>query len=150
MWRVTIVDGLARTEVEEEFANETEQILEGRFRFPVPSDAAVSRLGLWVGDELVEGEIVEAKRALSIYESIVDRPVPRDPALLEWVSAGEMSLKVFPILPKKTRRVLLGYDQLLSAEGGRLRYSYPLSLGEGRENTIAELSISVHVLDTQG
>lgn len=146
---VTIVDGLARTEVVEEFENQTEQILEGRFRFPVPGDAAVSRLGLWVGDELVEGEVVEAKRARSIYESIVDRPVPRDPALLEWVTAGEMSLKVFPILPKKTRRVLLGYDQLLTSEGGHLRYSYPLSLGEGRENAIRELSIAVHVLDTE-
>lgn len=147
---VTIVDGLARTEVVEEFENQTEQVLEGRFRFPIPSDASVSRLGLWVGDDLVEGEVVEAKRARSIYESIVDRPVPRDPALLEWVTAGEMSLTVFPVLPKKSRRVLLAYDQLLTIEGGRFRYSYPLSLGEGRENTIADLRIAVHVRDTQG
>jgi len=147
---VTIVDGIARTEVVEEFENQSQQILEGGFRFPVPSDAAVSRLGLWVNDQLVEGEVVEAKRARAIYESIVDRPVPRDPALLEWVSAGEMSLKVFPILPRKSRRVLLAYDQLLPVEGGRFRYSYPLSLGEGRDNLISELSIAVHVLDTAG
>lgn len=147
---VTIVDGIARTEVVEEFGNTTEQVLEGRYRFPIPGDAAVSRLGLWVGDELVEGEVLEAKRARAIYESIVDRPVPRDPALLEWVSAGEMSLKVFPIMPKNQRRVLVAYDQVLPVEGGRLRYTYPLSLGEGRDNTIGDLSIAVHVLDTRG
>jgi hypothetical protein len=62
---VTIVDGLARTEVIEEFENQGEQILEGRFRFPVPSDAAVSRLGLWVGDELVEA-LAPSTRASSI------------------------------------------------------------------------------------
>jgi len=147
---VTIVDGIARTEVVEEFENETEQIVEGRFRFPVPGDAAVSRLGLWVGEQLVEGEVVEAERARRIYESIVDRPVPRDPALLEWVTAGEMSLKVFPILGKSRRRVLLAYDQVLTMQGGRFRYAYPLSLGEGRTNTIGDLSIAVHVRSTRG
>lgn len=147
---VTIVDGIARTEVVEEFGNQTEQVLEGRYRFPVPGDAAVSRLGLWVGDELVEGEVLEARRARAIYESIVDRPVPRDPALLEWISAGEMSLTVFPILAKSSRRVLVAYDQVVPIEGGRLRYTYPLSLGEGRDNVVGELSISVHILSTRG
>src|SRR5690606_28842764 len=85
----------------------------------------------------------------AIYKSIVDRPVPRDPALLEWMTGGEMSLKVFPILPKKSRRVVLAYNQALSTEGGQLRYVYPLSLGEGRETKIDDLSISLHVADSR-
>lgn len=148
--RVTIRDGFARTEVEEEFLNESPHVLEGRYRFPVPGDARLSRLALWVDERLMEGEVVERKRAREIYSSIVDRPVPRDPALLEWMTAGEMSLRVFPILPKKSRRVLLSYDQALSLEAGELRYVYPFSLGQGRENTIAELEIEVRLRDDTG
>lgn len=147
--RVVIRDGFARTEVEEEFENTTPHVLEGRYRFPVPGDASLSRLALWVGDELVEGELLERKRAADIYKSIVDRPVPRDPALLEWVTGGEMSLKVFPIVPQKSRKVILAYNQALSTENGTLRYVYPLSLGQGRETTIEELSISVHLRDSK-
>ncbi len=148
--KVTIRDGYARTEVEEEFQSTSPHVLEGRYRFPIPGDASVSRLALWVGDELVEGEVLERKRAADIYKRIVDRPVPRDPALLEWVSGGEMSLKVFPILPKKSRRVILAYNQALSMEGGTLRYVYPLSLGRGRETRIEDLSISVEATDSRG
>lgn len=147
--KVVIRDGFARTEVEEEFENTTPHVLEGRYRFPIPADASLSRLALWVGDELVEGEVLERKRAADIYKSIVDRPVPRDPALLEWVTGGEMSLKVFPILPKKSRKVVLAYNQALSTENGTLRYVYPLSLGQGRENKLEDLSISVHLSDTR-
>lgn len=147
--RVVIRDGYARTEVEEEFENSTPHILEGKYRFPVPGDASLSRLALWVGDELIEGEVLERKRAAAIYKSIVDRPVPRDPALLEWVTGGEMSLKVFPILPKKSRKVVLAYNQALPTEGGVLRYSYPLSLGQGRETKIEDLSITVHLSESR-
>jgi hypothetical protein len=147
--KVVIRDGFARTEVEEEFENTTPHVLEGRYRFPVPADASLSRLALWVGDELIEGEVLERQRAADIYKSIVDRPVPRDPALLEWVTGGEMSLKVFPIVPKKSRTVVLAYNQALSTENGTLRYVYPLSLGQGRENTLGDLSISVHMSDTR-
>lgn len=145
--RVVIRDGFARTEVEEEFENTTPHVLEGQYRFPVPGDASLSRLALWVGDELIEGEVLEKKRAAAIYKSIVDRPIPRDPALLEWVTGGEMSLKVFPIIPKKSRKVVLAYNQALSTENGVLRYVYPLSLGQGRETMVEDLSISVHLSD---
>ena len=144
---VTIRDGFARTVVEEEFENTTPHLLEGKYKFPVPSNASLSRLALWVGENLIEGELVEKERAAAIYSSIVDRPVPRDPALLEWTTSGEMSLKVFPILPQKTRRVVLAYNQSLSKAGGLLRYIYPLSLGEQRENTMGDFSIEVNISD---
>ena len=56
---VVLRDGVARTEVEEIFQNDTSQVLEGRYVFPLPADASISRLALWVNDKPVEGEIVE-------------------------------------------------------------------------------------------
>jgi len=42
---VVVRDGLARTEVEEVFQNDTQQVLEGRYAFPLPSEFPISRGG---------------------------------------------------------------------------------------------------------
>lgn len=145
---VVVRDGLARTEVEEEFRNGTDRVLEGRYVFPLPPRASISRLALWVGDRLVEGEIVERKRAATIFKGIVDDTVrPRDPALLEWVAGSEFSLKVFPIPPHGSRRVVLAYNEVLSSSGGQWTYSHPLSLGADRATRIGELVLNLSVRD---
>jgi Ca-activated chloride channel family protein len=145
---VVIHDGLARTEVEETFENTTARVLEGRYVFPVPPDASVSRLALYVGTDLVEGEIVERDRAARIFKGIVEDTVrPRDPALLEWVKGSEVSLKVFPLPAHGTRKIVLAYDQVLSQASSQVRYVYPLSLGQDRSVTIDELSIDVTAAD---
>jgi hypothetical protein len=142
--QVVVRDGFARTEIEEEFQNDTAMVLEGRYTFPLPPDASISRLALWVGPELVEGELLERKRAAAIFQGIVDDTVrPRDPALLEWVSGSEFSLKIFPIPAKGSRKVILAYSQILPAAGGRVRYVYPLSLGADRSTRIDDFAISV-------
>ncbi len=121
-------------------------MLEGRYVFPLPARASISRLALWVGDKLVEGEVVERERAARIFKGIVDDTVrPRDPALLEWVSGAEFSLKIFPIAPHKSRRVLLAYNEVLSTEAGETAYVYPLSLGEERSTSIDRFRIQVDV-----
>lgn len=149
--QVVVRDGFARTEIEEEFFNETAQVLEGRYMFPLPADASISRLALWVGKDLVEGEVLEKDRAKIIFQQIVDDTVrPRDPALLEWVSGSEFSLKIFPIPAKGSRKVVLAYNQILPSDAGRVRYVYPLSLGPDRATKINEFSVSVRATSSDG
>jgi Ca-activated chloride channel family protein len=143
-------DGLARTEIEEVFYNDTSRVLEGRYVFPLPADASISRLALWVNDKPVEGEIVEKKRAAAIFKEIVDDTVrPRDPALLEWVAGGDFSLKIFPLPAKGSRKVRIAYDQVVKESAGRVRYAYPLSVGAERATNIDDFSIQVRVTDTR-
>jgi hypothetical protein len=144
--RAVVQDGFARTEIEEEFLNETSQILEGRYVFPVPARATVTRLGLWVGPELIEGELLERVRASRIFRGIVEDTVrPRDPALLEWVRGAELSLTIFPIPAKGARKIVLAYDEVLDEKDGSTRYVYPLSLGSERAVPVGNLQISVRV-----
>jgi Ca-activated chloride channel family protein len=144
--RVDIREGVATTTVEEVFDNETDRVLEGRFVFAVPPAASVSRLALWVGDDLVEGEMVERKRAASIFQGIVDDTVrPRDPALLEWSQGSELSLRVFPLPARGSRRVLLSYEEPIAELAGAARYVYPLSAGEDRATSLGHLAITVHL-----
>ncbi len=146
--RAVVRDGVAQTEVEEVFQNDTARVLEGRYVFPLPADATISGLTLYVNDAPVEGELVEKQRAAAIFKSIVDDTVrPRDPALLEWVSGSKFSLKVFPIPAKGSRKVVLRYQQLLSADGPRQTYVYPMSLGAERSTKIDDLSIDVELSD---
>ena len=145
---VTIREGFARTEVEEEFANDTARVLEGTYRFAVPPGSSLSRLALWVGKDLVEGEVVERARAARIFKDIVDDTVrPRDPALLEWSQGGAFSLKIFPIPAHGSRKVVLAYDQALPDRGGRTRYVYPMSLGADQAVAADAFSISVTASD---
>jgi Ca-activated chloride channel family protein len=147
---VVLRDGLARTEVEEVFQNDTAQVLEGRYVFPLPADASISSLALWVNDKPVEGEIVEKKRAAAIFKGIVEDTVrPRDPALLEWVAGGDFSLKIFPLPPKGNRKVRIAYDQVLKESGGRVRYVYPLSVGAERATQIDDFTVQVRATDTR-
>lgn len=148
--RTQIRDGIARTEIEEIFENETAQVLEGRYVFPVPPDASISRLALWVGSRLMEGEVLESSRAAKVFHSIVEDTVrPRDPALLEWASHSEVSLKVFPIPAHGTRKVLLAYDQVLTMDGNEASYVYPLSAGEGRAQPFDRFEVRVSIAENR-
>ena len=70
---VEIRDQIARTTIEESFVNHTNARLEGVFYFPLPQDASISGFGMWIGDDLVEADIVEKQRAREIYETILRR-----------------------------------------------------------------------------
>lgn len=146
--RAVVRDGVAQTEVEEVFKNDTGQVLEGRYVFPLPADATISGLSLFVNDKPVDGELVEKKRAAAIFKGIVEDTVrPRDPALLEWVKGSEFSLKVFPLPAHGSRKVVLRYQQVLTADGPSQSYVYPLSFGAERRTPIDDLSIDVELSD---
>src|SRR5205814_5442961 len=121
---VDIRDQIARTVIEESFVNHTDQQLEGVFYFPLPQDASISGFGMWIGDNLVEADIVEKQRAREIYETI--RRERRDPGLLEWSGGNLFTARVFPIPGLSEKRIKITYTQVLPLRGGRYRYSYGL------------------------
>lgn len=146
--RAVVRDSVAQTEVEEVFQNDTDRVLEGRYVFPLPADATITGLTLFVNDKPVDGELVEKKRAAAIFKGIVEDTVrPRDPALLEWVQGSRFSLKVFPLPAHGSRKVVLRYQQVLTSDGARQAYVYPFSFGEERSTKIDELSIDLDLSD---
>jgi len=69
--------------------------------------------------------VIEPKKeARKIYEDIVRRSL--DPALLEYVDHNLFSAKIFPIPPKKQRKIVLEYSLLLKLDGDLVQFSYPL------------------------
>ncbi|MHC4849283.1 MAG: VIT domain-containing protein, partial [Planctomycetota bacterium] len=99
---VDIRDQIARTTIEQSFVNSTKNTLEGVFYFPLPADASISGFGMWIGNELVEADIVEKQRARAIYEDILRQR--KDPGLLEWSGGNLFKARVFPIFPHSEKR----------------------------------------------
>ncbi len=143
---VEIRDQIARTTVEESFVNATNEVLEGSFSFPLPADASIGGFGMWVGDELVEADIVEKQRAREIYEDILRRK--KDPGLLEWEGGNLFKARVYPIPPHAEKRIRIRYTQVLPLEGDAWRYRYALRSELLRLHPLRELSMSVSVVST--
>lgn len=140
---VEIRDQIARTTVTESFVNHTDARLEGVFHFPLPQDASISGFAMWIGDELVEADIVEKQRAREIYETILREK--RDPALLEWAGGNIFKARVFPIEARSEKKVRITYTQVLPLRANRYRYSYGLRSELLRLTPLRDLSIHVLV-----
>lgn len=140
---VDIRDQIARTTIEETFVNRTGSRLEGQFHFPLPQDASISGFGMWIGNQLVEADIVEKQRAREIFETILREN--RDPGLLEWAGGNVFKARVFPIEPHSEKRIKITYTQVLPLRANRYRYSYGLRSEMLQKFPLRDLSIQVNV-----
>ncbi len=140
---VDIRDQIARTVIEESFVNHTNTLLEGVFHFPLPPGASISGFGMWVGDKLVEADIVEKQRAREIYETILQEK--RDPGLLEWTGGNIFKARVYPIFAHSEKRIKITYTQVLPYKGGQYRYSYGLQSDLLQLHPLRQLDIDVKV-----
>lgn len=120
---VHIEDGFARTTIDQTYFNHTWQQLEGTFRFPLPADASLSRLAMYVNGTLMEGGMVERDHGRNVFEQI--RHTRRDPALLEWVDGSTFQMRVFPLEARQEKRILLSYSQRLPLDYGKSVYRFP-------------------------
>lgn len=140
---VEIRDQIARTTIEESFVNHTAGRLEGVFHFPLPQDASISGFGMWIGNDLIEADVVEKQRAREIFETILREK--RDPGLLEWMGGNIFKARVFPIEPHSEKRIKIVYTQVLPLRANRYRYSYGLRSELLRTKPLRELSLNVTV-----
>jgi len=140
---VSIQDQLAVTHVDQVFYNPNDWTIEGIYIFPIPDDAAVSGFTLWVDGKPVEGKVLDATQARLTYEQIVSSM--RDPALLEYIGRGAVQARIFPIAPQGERRIELEYTQALTAEGGLVRFIYPLNTEKFSTMPIESVTISVDI-----
>jgi hypothetical protein len=120
---VHIEDGFARTTIDQTYFNHHDARLEGTFYFPLPADASLSRLAMYVDGSKMEGGMVDRDFGRAVYEEIVYRQ--KDPALLEWVDGSTFKMRVFPLEARQEKRIILSYSQRLPSLYGQLHYRFP-------------------------
>ena len=160
--KVRIAGNVARTEIDEVFSNDTNDELEGIYRFPLPHGAQIERLALEVDGKLVDGEFIDKAKAAAIWRGAIQNAAPQqprpkeelvwvpgpwhDPALLEWARGGRFELKIFPIPKKGSRRVVIAYTEAVAPVSGVRRYTYPLPQGSSSKLTIDTFTVDAQVL----
>src|SRR5262249_53385925 len=137
---VHVEDGFARTTIDQTYFNDNPWRMEGTFYFPLPPDASLSRLAMYVDGNLMEGGMAERDYARSVYEEIVYSQ--KDPALLEWVDGSTFKMRVFPLEARQEKRIIIGYTQRLPALYGQAQYRFPAGHSLGIVN---DWSISARV-----
>lgn len=139
---VHVENQVARVAIDQTFFNTQNQQLEGVYRFPLPPDAAISRLAMFVNGKRMESAIVERMRGREIYEGIVYRR--RDPALLEWMSGNLFKVRIFPLPARQEKRILLSYTQSLT----RLYDDYELEVPVPEvDAAVGSVRYNVHLVD---
>jgi len=137
---VHIEDGFARTTIDQTYFNHENWRLEGTFHFPLPADASLSRLAMYVDGKLMEGGMAERDYARRVFESIVYRQ--KDPALLEWVDGSTFKMRVFPLEPREEKRIVISYTQKLPTLYGKTSYRFP---GGHSLGLIKQWSFKAHI-----
>lgn len=137
---VEIEDQIAQTTVDMQFTNNGNGLAEGTFAFPIPANATVDRLTMFINGEGFEGKILSATEARGIYDEIVRQY--RDPALLEYIGTQAIQANVFPIPPGESRRIVIAYSQVLEVDNGLFNYVYAMD----GERSAKQTSISVDVV----
>ena len=141
--RVTIKDQVATTEVDQVFVNTTNHEIEAIYMFPLPDGSAISDFAMYVDGAKLDGTLLDREEARRIYENTVRQQ--RDPALLEYVGRNAFRARIYPIPAKGEKRIVLRYSELLRAEGGLVRYLYPLDTERLSSKPIEDVSIHVDI-----
>jgi len=139
---VHIEAGFARTTIDQTYFNHEPWRMEGTFYFPLPPDASLSRLAMYVNGKLMEGGMAERNYARQVFESIVSRQ--KDPALLEWLDGSTFKMRVFPLEGRQEKRIVLSYTQKLPSLYDRTQYRFP---GGHNMQMVGEWSARIRVKD---
>lgn len=126
--KVTINNGFAITEVDQVFYNPNHQDLDAIYTFPLPKNASLSELSLWINGKEVMGEVVEKEEGRKI--AAQEKSAGRETALAEQRDYYAFDVFVSPVRANDRTRVRLVYLQPLEIDGGIGRYVYPLEEGK--------------------
>jgi Ca-activated chloride channel homolog len=122
------IDGqLATVRVEHLFRNDTDQVLEGTYYFPVPEGATLLEFAIYDGQERRTGRVKEKQEARAAYSAASAQG--EDPAILEMTRAGWFQSHIYPIPPRSEKRVDIIYSQILPNKEGVITLDYPLGRG---------------------
>ncbi len=109
-----------------------------------PETISQQRQDTW--ENVKESRMVQKEKAAHAYSQTVRRRV--DPALVEWTGAGVFIARVFPLMPQKQHRIVIGYDVDLkrTADG----WTYELDLPNELLESAGKCRVNMDVLQVPG
>ena len=105
-----------------------------------PEEIRRARRDNWAA--VKESRMVTKEKAANAYNQTIRRRI--DPALVEWSGGGIFNARVFPLMPQKMHRIVLGYDVDLRQQGDD--WAFDLDLPEEK----GACQVHIHVADLPG
>jgi len=121
--RTEINGNLAQTAIELTFFNPNGRQLEGELQFPLAPGQTVSGFAMDFNGKLREAVPVDKSRGQEIFEDVTRQRV--DPALLSMTQGNNFKLRVYPLLARQKKTVVLRISESL---GGAASLVYRLPL----------------------
>ena len=138
-----IRDQVAQTTLEQTFYNPSNRRVEGTYIFPIPENAEIESFQMEINGNMTKGEILNAKKAKEIYEKIVRES--KDPALMEYSDTAIFKIRIFPIEPKKEKKIKIKYKELLKKDGRMNAYKFPLRAEKFLTNPVNQISLKISI-----
>lgn len=117
----------ARVEVTQTFKNPSKTPIEAIYTFPLPSDAAVDRMVMTIGDRVIEGEIKRREEARAIYDAA--KAAGQTTSLLDQERPNVFTQSIANLMPGKEVKVQISYVEKLKFEDGQFEFSFPMVVG---------------------
>ena len=124
---IWVMGQTAVTTMEMTFYNPNDRAMEGAFEFPLSNGQEVSRFALDIDGKLREGVVVDKALGRQAFEEITRRKI--DPGLLEKTQGNNFRARVYPMPRRKTRKILIAFEQELSQKNGQDFYFLPIASG---------------------
>lgn len=121
------VTGLvAQVHLEQTFRNDSSEWVAGEYLFPLPENAAVTRLKLVIGERVILGEVREKAEARELFQRAA--ATGHKASLVEQRRPNLFSNRVANIGPGETVSVSLDYVQRVAYRDGQFSLRFPMTV----------------------
>ena len=117
---------VARVSVRQEFLNDGSEWVEGVYVFPLPDEAAVDHMRMYVGERFIEGEIREKEQAKKAYEAA--KQEGKKASLVEQQRANLFTTSVANVGPGEKVVVEIEYLETIRYDEGAFSIRFPLTM----------------------
>jgi Ca-activated chloride channel family protein len=131
---------LARMTLRQVFRNDHDATLDSVYVFPLPPDAAVTRLHVEIGDRVIDGVVKEKEQARQEFERASSEG--RRAGLVAHERSNLFSASVAGVGPHELVTVEIGWQEVLALDGDRVELSLPVAITP-RYGSTAEPSAAV-------
>lgn len=119
------VSGLTnRVSVKQVFSNHTGFVLNGRYLFPLPNEAAVDSLRLHIGERVIEGQIHPKQAAQQIFEQA--KAEGKRASLVSQERPNMFTTEVANLAPNEKLVVEISYQETIKYDDGVFSLRFPL------------------------
>lgn len=136
---IDVIGNLAVTTYDMKFYNGLDRTLEGELVFPLGEGQVVSGFAMDVNGTLRDAVIVEKELARVAYETTIRQKI--DPGLLEKTEGNNYKARVYPILPKNHKHIVIKFEQELPTLNTMQTYELPLGIAEKLNSFAVEISV---------